>query len=717
MSTPIPSRAADAERAARLFGGNHFGWASVGRFLITIVVCAITLELLDAVMSGFTMYTFTDALLLALGVAILNLILWPLLITLALHLTVVFVLLSTLIFNGALVYIVGQAASGIDVSFGASIVVAIVLAVVSTLLEATLHADAESVNVRVIRRRAGRRGGIQASEVPGVILFEIDGLSEPTFQAALAGGYMPTLRGWIDDSSHKVIPWECDFSSQTGASQAGLLQGSNFDMPAFRWYEKETGRMMVSNHPKDATEIERRHSDGAGLLAIGGGAVGNMVSGDAPRTLATMSTILIRGREYDDDFFAYFGQPNGFIRTLALSFVDISREMRAARAQRKSGEQPQLGKEHRGGIYPLLRVTQTVICRDLNVATLVAHMYEGVPVAYSTFVAYDEVAHHSGIMRPDALEILRQLDGELARLERAKAQAPRPYHLVVLSDHGQTQGATFLQRYGHTLESLVNGAIDGEVRAPVSADEGAATFGVTLTEAASGDSASARTLRRATRSRTKDGVIALDEDGRAALAEREPAEEDDARALVLASGNLGLIYLLDDPERMSYERITELHPALIPALRGHEGVGFVMVRSDEHGIIAFGPRGINYLSEHRIEGEDPLVPFGPTAGWHLERHDSFPHCPDIVVNSFYDPETEEICAFEELIGAHGGLGGRQQHPFALVPTEWSDPPDAILGVEAMHRQLRTWLVETGQEVAPRTGGMHPGLQAGPGADG
>ena len=58
-----------------------------------------------------------------------------------------------------------------------------------------------------------------------------------------------------------------DLSSQTGASQAGLLLGSNDDMPAFRWYEKESGRTVVSNHGKDAVELERRHSDGGGLLA------------------------------------------------------------------------------------------------------------------------------------------------------------------------------------------------------------------------------------------------------------------------------------------------------------------------------------------------------------------------------------------------------------------------------------------------------------------
>lgn len=695
-------------------------WAKeLVRFAITIAVIGLVLVTLAGLFSGFEVRSFVGAVELTLMVAVLNILLWPILIGLALRLTVVFVLLATLILNGLVVWLAAQLLPDVVCSPAAAIGVAIVMAVVATVLESLLYADRETVNVRVIRRRARRAGGIRTSDVPGVIFFEIDGLGEQTLREALDGGHLPHMAGWLAEGSHKIVGWECDLSSQTGASQAGLLLGSNVDMPGFRWYEKDSGRIMVSNHPKDAEEIERRHSDGAGLLAVDGAAVGNLVSGDAPRSLATMSTILVKGRETSSDFFAYFGQPHGFIRTLALSVVDIVREKRAARAQERADELPRLGKAGRGGIYPLLRVSQTVVCRDLNVATLVADMYVGVPVAYSTFVAYDEVAHHSGITRPDALKVLEQLDGEIARLDRARALAPRPYHLVVLSDHGQSQGATFLQRYGRTFEDLVNSAIEGGVRAPVGADEGGAAFGVTLTEASRGDSAGARVLRRATRSRMQDGVVALDDRTKDALAEREvvtPAETDTGpAAIVLASGNLGLVSLTASDERMTLEEIEAAHPGLVKALRDHEGIGWVMVRSAEHGPIALGPRGTNFLTEGRVEGDDPLAPFGENAAWHLLRHDSFRHCPDLLVNSFFDPQTEEICAFEELVGAHGGMGGRQMFPFAVVPSSWSTPDAPIVGVEQMHRVLRTWLGETGLPVAPRPGEISRAPAASPDA--
>ncbi len=329
---------------------------------------------------------------------------------------------------------------------------------------------------------AGARAAREANrtDVPGVIMFEIDGLSEPVLRRALSEGHAPTMARWLAEGSHRVIPWECDLSSQTGASQAGLLLGSNHDMPAFRWYEKERGKTMVSNHGKDAVELERRHSDGGGLLAVGGASRGNMFSGDAPHCSATMSVLRDRQRSSAKEYLAYFADPYGFTRTLALYFWDVFLELRAARRQRKRGE------EHidRGGLYPLMRGAITVIMRDLNVATMFGDIVEGIPVVYSTFVGYDEVAHHSGVEQPDAFAVLRQHDHQLSRLEDAIEHAPRPYHLLVLSDHGQTQGRPFRQRYGIELEELVQSALaSGDVYAPPALDEGLTSVGGALTDA------------------------------------------------------------------------------------------------------------------------------------------------------------------------------------------------------------------------------------------
>ena len=532
-----------------------------------------------------------------------------------------------------------------------------------------------------------------------MILFEIDGLAEPVLRRALDDGHAPTMARWLEDGSHRIVPWECDLSSQTGASQAGLLLGSNHDMPAFRWYEKETGRTMVSNHGKDAAELERRHSDGGGLLAAGGTSRGNLFSGDAPRCSATMSAIKDRQRSGAKEYFAYFADPYGFTRTIALYLWDVLLERLAARRQRKRGE------EHvdRGGLYPWMRGAITVVMRDLNVATLLGDIVEGVPVVYSTFVGYDEVAHHSGIEQPDAFAVLRQHDAQLARLERAVAQAPRPYHLVVLSDHGQSQGRPFRQRYGQTLEELVEGALrEGDVFAPASADEGMTTIGGAITDARDEDTAAARALARATRDQMVEGEVALGPT-RDALEEQHSETAGEHAAIVLASGGLGLISLPAPTHRMSRGEIESLHPGLIDTLVNHPGIGFVMVGDEEEGAVAIGAEGTRRLRDDAITGNDPLRDFGPNAADHLRRTDGFPHCPDLLVNCIYDPEANEVAPFEEFMGSHGGLGGWQSQPFALVPNVWSEPKAPIVGVEAMHEELRRWLAESGLELRPHTG--------------
>jgi uncharacterized membrane protein YvlD (DUF360 family) len=514
---------------------SRVAWA-VLRWLILWVLVALIFWGVLAVLPGIGVPSL-EAVLLTTGlVALLNALLWPALIRVLLPLTVLTFGLGSLVLNAAIVAVSIKLVDGSAPGFLQAIAAAFFLSISLTLLAPALSIDDDARQLRVVRRRARRVRDADRTEVPGVILFEIDGLAEPVLRRALRDGHAPTMARWLDRGTHRIVPWECDLSSQTGASQAGLLLGSNEDMPAFRWYEKESGRTMVSNHSKDAVEIEARHSDGGGLLAAGGASRGNMFSGDAPHCSATMSVLRDRRRSSAGEYFAYFADPYGFTRTIALYVWDVVLELRAARRQRKRGE------EHinRGGIYPLLRGAITVVMRDLNLATLLGDIVEGVPVAYSTFVGYDEVAHHSGIEQPDAFAVLKQHDVRLERLERAVEQAPRPYHLVVLSDHGQSQGRPFRQRYGVELGELVEGALSGgNVYAPAPLDEGLSSVGGALTDARDEDTAAGRVLARATRDRVVDGDVVIGPKQEAAEETREDASEH--TAVVLASGGLGLI--------------------------------------------------------------------------------------------------------------------------------------------------------------------------------
>jgi len=286
-------------------------------------------------------------------------------------------------------------------------------------------------------------------------------------------------------------------------------------------------------------------------------------------------------------------------------------------------------------------------------------------------------------------------DRQLARLERATAQSPRPYQLVVLSDHGQTQGRPFRQRYGKTLQEVVSAALTrGEVYSPAAIDEAWGDVGAVLADARQEPSIGGRMLARATRGRSVEGTVALGPNREALEQRSEQGRAVEKEAIVLASGSLGLIYLPSSPQRLTAEQIAEAHPRLLDTLTGHPGIGYVMVRSQAHGALVIGGAGQRRLADDAIEGEDPLAHFDATAADHLRRHDSFPHCPDILVNSMYDPSANEVAPFEEFMGSHGGLGGPQTRPFAVVPADWSEPPAPIVGVEAMHEVLRDWLADS-----------------------
>ncbi len=667
---------------------------AIWRGVLVLLLDALTLLLLSQVLSGFVLDGAPAALGAAAMIGLLNALIWPALARFALPLTVLTLGGAALVLNGVLVTFAIDVLPGAEIDgVLEGIVVTIVMAAVTATVYALLAIDEnESWYRYVVRRQARRREHAVESEVPGVLFLEIDGLAHDVLHRALSDGSAPNLAAWLRSGSHRLHRWETDWSSQTGACQAGLLHGDNEDMPAFRWWEKDRDAAIVTNHPRDAEELERRHSNGRGLLHADGASRANILSGDAPHSMLTMSTALRRRRPIGRDYAAYFARPYAVARTLVLVLAEVARERRAARSQVRDDVRPRIARSRS---YALVRAWATVVQRDLQVAAVVGDVLAGRPAIYTTFLAYDEVAHHSGIERHDALAVLRDLDRQIARIATACAEAPRPYRLIVLSDHGQSQGETFLDRYGESLEQLVQSACEaGSAIAAEGGDEDALSYlSAGLTEVARDDTVAARTVRVATRGRSADGVVSLDPD------DRREVEETRGNGIpelsVMASGCLGLISFPREPGRVTLERLDTLYPRLLPALRDHPGIGFVLVRSERSGAIAVGRGGTRFLDEDRVEGDDPLAPFGPRAAEHLRRTDGFPHCADLMLNSTFWPEFGEVAAFEELVGSHGGMGGTQSFPFVLHPSELAWPEADVVGAESVHRIFCAWLAQLG----------------------
>ena len=416
---------------------------------------------------------------------------------------------------------------------------------------------------------------------------------------------------------------------------------------------------MTCSAPDDCAEIERRHANGRGLLIDGGASRGNLLSGEADEAILTVSRMQAE-KKANPGYRSFYANGFNVTRVLVLYTWELILEWSAALRAKRRDVRP---RGHRGGIYPFLRAAMCVAVRDLIVESVIADMMAGRPAVYATFSSYDEVAHHSGLERADTLEALRKLDEQFGRIDRARRYAARPYEIVVLSDHGQTQGATFKQRNGYGLDELVRGAVESRrVSAMRGGDENDKMAGHALGEAVGS---------KKHKKRDKNDISGED-------------------VVVLGSGNLGLVYLMEEKRRLTLEEIEKRHPRLIAELRAHPHVGFLLVHSAEHGPVALGSDGTHYLADGRVEGDDPLAPFSPNAPDHLRRTDGFAHVADIMINSFYDHEVGEGCAFEELISFHGGMGGPQTRAFILHPVGLPMPAEPVVGAAAVHDVLTGW---------------------------
>ena len=504
-------------------------------------------------------------------------------------------------------------------------------------------------------------------DYPGVIIVEIDGLAYEVLREAVERGEMPTVKEMIESNEYNLRMWETDLSSQTGASQAGILHGNNEGIVAFRWIEKANGnQMMQCSGITKVPELEERISNGDGLLVDNGASRSNLFSGDTDNVIFTFSKIMDFKKLYNKAWYSVFSNPSNFARIIALFLGDMVREIWSQITHSLRDVKPRI---NRGIVYIPTRAATNVFMREINTSTLIGDMMIGdIDVAYSTYLGYDEIAHHSGVRDSDAWIALRQMDRQIKHLIDANKYSPRDYQFVIQSDHGQTNGATFTQRYGESFEDFVKSLLPEDM--------------TVFSKMTSNDD---HFVSDYTPFARKDKKIEEEK--------KEAQELSDSEVIVLASGNLAMIYLTQWSQRLTYEELNSYFPELIPGIINNEYVGFILVNSAEHGDLAIGKNGTYYLDSDKIDGENPLTGFGDNIVRHLKRTSSFEHTPDILVNSFYDEKSDEVCAFEELVGSHGGVGGDQSKPFILYPSCWNVSDDEIIGAESIYELLKDNLLK------------------------
>ncbi|HEY7025575.1 MAG TPA: phage holin family protein [Candidatus Limnocylindrales bacterium] len=657
----------------------------IWRGVISFFVAAFSLALTAFLLPGVRVDSALSIGLAVLLIGALSALVRPVLLALVAPVSLVLMLLTALAFQVAVFlalepFVPGyHLAQPVDAVF-AAVVFAIINSIFSWLL--TLDSD-DSYYSMLVRRLLSRRRDAIHSKRPGFVFIQIDGLSHAILQQQLQAGRVPIMSRWVSRGRMRLASWTTLLPSQTSASQAGILFGINDDIPAFRWYDKATRALFVSNRAVDAEQLERRLVDSGhpGLLHDDGASVGNLVSGGATRSYLTMSTMTdpSKGLGTSRSYLSFFLSPYGFVHAIVLGIAEMAKEIFQARRARLAGIEPRL--DARGFPYPALRAMTNVLMRPLVSSLVIEEMLRGTPTIYVTYTDYDEIAHHSGPARAESLDALDGVDRALGSLARAAEDAPRPYHFVVLSDHGQSLGATFKQRYGKPLDALIRQLMGGadEVAAAVEELEQWRVVNTFVSE-----------LSHARGAKTVARTAIRQRDKRRAAHQPPGDQTDKADVVVCASGNLALVFFPDIAGRVTLEQLNERFPNMVEALANHPGVGLLLVRSAEQGPLVIGATGVRRLKGGGVEGDDPLKPYGGEALAALVRLDAMSNCGDLVLISSFDPDTQQVAAFEELIGSHGGLGGPQTDAMILFPADW-ELKNEIVGADAVYKQLQSWM--------------------------
>ena len=687
-------------------------YAHVISYVVSVLVIVPAVWICDWALSGFHTDRPGGPIIFAAVISLLAVLVQPVLVGAAVRLGWLGVLLLTLVGQALVVILTAGALPQVTIDdFWTAFIVAVVVGLVTTVVGWFSSAGTSQVLVgRLVASSRRRPAKLVDPEVDGVVFVQLDGVPFPVLQMAVTAGTVPTLTRWIRSGSHVMREWTPKLPATTPASQMGILHGVIDGIPAFRWYDRANDRVLVANRPADAAVIEGDLTTGKGLLVDDGVSISNLFTGDAPTAALTMSR-RARGGEVARRAVAEFVvHPAGLTRALSRSVSELFRDrFQARRAVRRDV----LPRCDRNWETALLRSVTNGALRDLNTILVAQHMLRGSRSIYVDFVDYDEVAHHAGIMRPESLEALEAVDAVLHQLELVASATPRRYRFVILSDHGQAQGATFADRYGEDLAGLVARLARRDVQASEDDIEGWGRTRALVGELASTSGVGGRTMKSASDAMDRsdrnepDAVApaAAPADSAAHPAGERPPNGDETFH-VFGSGNLGLVYVRGEKVRLDRRALHERFPGLVDGLAKHPGVGFVVVL-DVDGPVALGSNGWHRLDDGHIEGEDPLVPFGPDAPEFVKRVSHRPEAPDVYVNSLLDPGTDEVAAFEGLVGCHGGLGGWQDRACVVVPSDLPFPAERVVGADAMHVALRTILRHCGHRKDIAEPGVQP----------
>lgn len=660
---------------------------SLMRFVAVWIIDALSLLLAALIVPGITLITADEtpaaviAISAALLLAIVNLLIRPAIMLLARPLGWIALFVIGFFVNAIALWITAWLLPGFEVSLLGGILGGLVFALFNAILTGILELDEEGsfYQYRIERRAREQPFSSAAEPGRGLMMLEIDGLSYWHIKKALDAGLLPTLREMMKEDGYQLSHYDCGLPSMTSSCQAGIMFGDNYDIPAYRWYDKTKQKVYVS--AADAAELNTRYAHGHGLMRHGS-SIMNMLNGDAEKSMFTMSNLFetdpAEKQRRAEDVALLMLNPYFLTRELAIFITEVGRELWEAWQQRRKGVWPRISRLQHG--YPFVRAAMSTLMRDISAQIAILDMMRGAASIYMLYLGYDEVAHHSGPWTHDAFGDLKRLDKTLARLRRAaRERAPRPYDFIILSDHGQSFGATFRQRYGLTIKEFI------EQQLPQGTTVGQSIGGDTGAFGLQGVAGELANLQDAHATHAVNTAVArqgqkLAQKGADAGEKHVAATQ--AAVTAYGSGNAAQVYFDLFPRKIKLSELNAAYPGMVDALVQHEGIGMVLGYEDDMTVVVLGKRGRRNLHTGEVIGEDPVAPYAPAQGpgaasiekrvWQLKRVMEFPSAGDLwVISTVYPDGT--VAALEELVGNHGGLGGEQTDAFIFHPADMEVP--------------------------------------------
>ena len=501
----------------------------------------------------------------------------------------------------------------------------------------------------------------------GFVIIQIDSLAYDYVWEAMARGAMPYLRSLVEQEGYTLLEWRCGIPSTTPAVQSGIMYGNNWDVPAFRWYEKDVQLSVVSKVPALVRRIQQRVSRGRPGILTGGSSYSNLMDGGAALSLLTLGALssqrLFANARGMGWFLLFLLNPIRLARIIAATLWEYLRSLwERAASQFRPGRRRALNV-----VSPFLQTLVNIVLREVQTFGVMLDMYLGVPAIYVNYLGYDEVAHQEGVLHPESLRVLRGIDARLREIDRARRRyANRSYDLFVLSGHGMTPSVTFKTLYGFTLGQYIHSQLGPHV----ALDERLGQTPSDTKEAQSlMDELAGIENNLSERGKRLANLL------RRYLAERLPPDPEvgwnlqrRGDIIVRDSGPLAHVYFNVTDQPMNLSEIAILYPDLVSRLVDHPGIGLVVGRENGEAVIATG-QGVLSLTEGGLYGPDhPLSIYGDPAylAAELARLASFPHSGDLILLGEGNGRGE-IVSFEEQWATHGGAGGPQDRPFLLLP--------------------------------------------------